>query len=244
MPSAPSCVSRSSRSMWPSRSAQGSVSTPQARRRSSFSGAAAPVWARIVRMLPALRAMRLSGESDALLSGRMRTGFLKPSRRQSSIGSSARTVPAPTQMPLSWPRSWCTKRRASSEVTQRASPSAVAILPSRVIATLSATQGRRVVMYFRKMRFCSRISASSRPASTATPCARRISMPLPPTSGLGSVAPTTTRAMPAARMASVQGGCLPWWQQGSSVTYIVAPAGSSVQAASASRSACRSPYLW
>ena len=43
----------------------------------------------------------------------------------------------------------------------------------------------------------------------------------------------------------MHGGVRPWWQQGSSETYIVAPAGSSVQAASASRSACGSPgALW
>ena len=29
--------------------------------------------------------------------------------------------------------------------------------------------------------------------------------------GSGSVLPITTRRMPAARMASVQGGVLPWW---------------------------------
>ena len=39
----------------------------------------------------------------------------------------------------------------------------------------------------------------------------------------------------------VQGGWRPWWQQGSSVTYIVAPAGDSVQCARALRSACASP---
>ena len=41
------------------------------------------------------------------------------------------------------------------------------------------------------------------------------------------------------------GGLLAWWQQGSSVTYIVAPEGSMparAQLASASRSACSSPY--
>ena len=31
------------------------------------------------------------------------------------------------------------------------------------------------------------------------------------------------RPMPAATTASVHGGVLPWWQHGSSVTYIVAP---------------------
>ena len=62
-------------------------------------------------------------------------------------------------------------------------------------------------------------------------------MPLPSTRGSGSPAPTTTRRMPAARIASTHGGCLPWWQHGSSVTYIVAPRGGAVQFASALRSA-------
>ena len=50
-------------------------------------------------------------------------------------------------------------------------------------------------------------------------------IPFPATRGLGSPDPTTTRAMPASRMASVQGGWRPWWQQGSRVTYMVAPGG-------------------
>ena len=72
---------------------------------------------------------------------------------------------------------------------------------------------------------------------TSTPASRRMATPFPATWGLGSEEPMTTRASFASRMASVQGGCLPWWQQGSRVTYIVAPAGSSVQAARAARSA-------
>ena len=43
-------------------------------------------------------------------------------------------------------------------------------------------------------------------------------MPWPLTRVSGSVAATTTRAMPAAINASVQGGERPQWQQGSSVT--------------------------
>ena len=61
---------------------------------------------------------------------------------------------------------------------------------------------------------------------------------------VGSSEAITTRAIPASRIASVQGGWRPWWAQGSSVTYIVAPAGSSPrarQSSSAARSACRPP---
>ena len=47
--------------------------------------------------------------------------------------------------------------------------------------------------------------------------------------------------MPALTIASVQGGVRPWWQQGSSVTYIVAPIGSATQAPSAATSAWSPP---
>ena len=44
--------------------------------------------------------------------------------------------------------------------------------------------------------------------------------------GLGRSGPEaiTTRARSASTIASLQGGWRPWWAQGSSVTYIVAPA--------------------
>lgn len=50
--------------------------------------------------------------------------------------------------------------------------------------------------------------------------ARRRSAPRPETTGLGSLQANTTRSIPAAMMASVQGGVRlpgPEWQQGSSV---------------------------
>ena len=42
-------------------------------------------------------------------------------------------------------------------------------------------------------------------------------------SGFGSAAAMTTRATPASISASLHGGVRPWWSQGSSVTYTVAP---------------------
>ena len=45
-----------------------------------------------------------------------------------------------------------------------------------------------------------------------------ISAPLPVTWGLGSAIPITTRLIPAARIAWVQGGVRPVWLQGSRVT--------------------------
>ncbi len=172
----------------------------------------------------------------------MRTGCRTlPGRRQFSMGLSAVTVPLPARM-AGWScRSSCTRARAGSPVTQRESPVCVAIFPSSVIAVLKVTHGMRVVIYFRNTRFRWRISSPQTPHSTSMPASRRRAMPCPATRGLGSAMPTTTRAMPSPMTASVQGGVLPWWQQGSSVTYSVAPRADSRQAAKAFRSACGPP---
>ena len=53
-----------------------------------------------------------------------------------------------------------------------------------------------------------RLSAPT-PMSTAIPAACSRAWPAPATSGLGSSSAETTRAMPAAMMASAQGGDLP-----------------------------------
>ena len=69
-------------------------------------------------------------------------------------------------------------------------------------------------------------------------------MPEPATSGSGSSTPTTTRAMPAATIASTHGWVRPWWLQGSSVHTSVAPRAASPARRSASRSACGPPGGW
>ena len=56
--------------------------------------------------------------------------------------------------------------------------------------------------------------------------------------------PTTTRATPAAMIASVQGPVRPVWLHGSSVTYSVAPRAASPAAASATISAWARPGSW
>ena len=80
----------------------------------------------------------------------------------------------------------------------------------------------------RKGWLSSRAAVASSPAanSTSTPPSRRIPGPRPAAFSLGSSEAITTRAIPASRIASTQGGWRPWCAQGSSVTYIVAPAGS------------------
>ena len=179
----------------------------------------------------------------ALESAITLTGLLIPSKRQFSIGSSALTVPIPAIIAIFQPLSSCTNFLDSSPDTHLESPVQAAILPSRVIAHFIVTHGLPDVMYFRKILFCFFSSDSRRPHSTSIPCSLKIATPFPATRGLGSGIPTTTLDIPAAMRASVHGGCLPWWQHGSRVTYIVLPDGSSVHAARASLSACRQPYF-
>jgi hypothetical protein len=53
-----------------------------------------------------------------------------------SSGSSRRNVPAPTITASTVARNWCTARRLSRQLIQRASPPAAATLPSSVTAAL------------------------------------------------------------------------------------------------------------
>ena len=64
---------------------------------------------------------------------------------------------------------------------------------------------------------------AAEPTLTAMPAARSCSTPRPATWGSGSSTAMTTRATPAAMMASVQGGVRPWWAHGSRVVNRVAP---------------------
>ena len=73
-------------------------------------------------------------------------------------------------------RRWVS-RRAGSELTQRDVPSAAALRPSRVVANFQVTKGRRCSTAKVQARLSSRASAASRPPSTSTPAARRVSAP-------------------------------------------------------------------
>ena len=79
--------------------------------------------------------------------------------------------------------------------------------PSSVEASFSVTSGRPVVTRWRKPARTSAASSASTPSSTAIPAARSLATPWPFTRGSGSWAAITTRAMPAAIRASVQGAC-------------------------------------
>ena len=86
-----------------------------------------------------------------------------------------------------------------------------------------------------------RASASISPTSAWMPASVSMDMPPPATSGLGSLIAATTRATPAWISASAHGGVRPWCEQGSSVTYTVAPRAASPAAFSAWTSACGVP---
>src|SRR5690606_26045353 len=94
-------------------------------------------------------------------------------------------------------------------------------------------------------RMCPRVTQSASalrtPRVTEMPAARKRSRPRPATLGSGSSIPTTTRAMPASTRASAQGGVPPWCEQGSNVTYMVAPRARAPARRSASVSACGRP---
>jgi len=70
--------------------------------------------------------------------------------------------------------------------------------------------------------FSSFASISQTPVCTSIPALRNCSMPLPLLCCEGSIVATTTFPNPASIIACVQGLVFPWWQHGSSVTYIVA----------------------
>ncbi len=125
-------------------------------------------------------------------------------------------------------RHWWTRARLCSPEIQGESPGAAEVRPSSDIASFSVTSGNPVRACLRNGWLSSRAAVASSPAasSTSTPPSRRIPGPRPAAFSLGSSEAITTREIPASRIASVQGGCRPVCAQGSSVTYIVAPAGS------------------
>ena len=131
-------------------------------------------------------------------------------------------------------RSVCASAAASPE-EGRAS-NAQEVLPAAASAAAASACMRAMKSAFSVKQAC-----SSQPTATAMPASRSVRMPWPPTSGLGSEQPTTTRATPAATSARLQGGVRPWWLQGSSVTYAVAPAAACPAARRAYTSACGKP---
>ena len=154
---------------------------------------------------------------------RRRAGPLHPAlgrRTSRSVkpGSSAMIVFTPTRIASASWRSFIPSRRASGPVIHFDSPPAVAILPSSVIAAFMVTNGSPVVIQWLNATLISVACPASTPCSTVMPCRLSKRKARPACSGLGSVAATTTREMPAPMMARVQGGMRPLVEQGSSVT--------------------------
>ena len=129
------------------------------------------------------------------------------SGRTLSRASSASSVSAPDSTTLERARKRCTAERAAGPVIHWLSPLAMAVRPSRLIASLTRTNGRPCSMRLMKPMLSSRASASRTPLCTAIPACIRRSRPRPATSGLGSCIAATTRATPAPTSASAHGGC-------------------------------------
>ena len=108
--------------------------------------------------------------------------------------------------------------RAASPVIHWLSPLSSAVRPSRLAAILTRTHGRPCCMRLiqpdvelaRLVFEQADVDLDARPRAAAP---RRCAA-----GGSGSRIAATTRAMPAASSASVQGGVRPVWLQGSSVT--------------------------
>ena len=129
------------------------------------------------------------------------------------------------------PASGATHARLASPEIHCESPLRVATLPSSVIADLNSTSGRPVLGVLAEglVDQAGRVRPPRRrPRPPARPRRAGCPRPRPEACSVGSSEATTTRAMPASTIASVHGGVRPTWQQGSSETYSVAPAGSSV----------------
>jgi len=136
-------------------------------------------------------------------------------------------------------RQRCDIARLCSPEIHCESPVEVATLPSSVIADLNSTCGRPVLANLRNGWLSSRAACAGAPAATSTrmPSSRRMRGRGRGRARSGRPTPPPRARCGPPRSPPCQGGVLPVWQHGSSDTYIVAPAGSSVQAASASRSA-------
>ena len=109
------------------------------------------------------------------------------------------------------------------------------------MAHLATTHGLPAERSFRYGALSLWACFSRTPLCTSRPVARSSASPPPATWGNGSAMAATTRATPAASKARVQGGVLPWWQQGSNVTYMVVPRARDPAIRNASTSACAWP---
>ena len=129
---------------------------------------------------------RLSRRHDFSEPTTMRVAVRGPGGRAVSCGSSASSVPAPTNIPSTRPRIWWTIARDCSLEIHRLSPFVVAIFPSKVIAHFATTQGRFASTKAKYGKLISRASCLSTFTSTAMPASLSCEIPLPATCGNGS----------------------------------------------------------
>ena len=181
-------------------------------------------------------------ESKTTRAGWRTSGIVDVARRQQRVVGERGADPDGDGVGLRAPavheRRGSRGRRSTCE-----SPLAVAVKPSRLTADLSVTSGRPVRACLRKGWF------SSRAAAASAPSAKLDLDPLVAQDARAAAGGLLARVLAAdhhpgdpggERSASVHGGWRPWCAQGSSDTYIVAPAGSfprSRQSASAATSA-------
>ena len=124
-------------------------------------------------------------------------------------GLSANTVPMPVRMAEERALHFCTSRRETSLLIHLLSPLPSAVLPSRLIAVFTLTQGRPLRMRMKNPGLRASASPAIKPVSTARPALRNSIRPWPFTCGLGSADATTMRDTPALNRAPVQGGVRP-----------------------------------
>ena len=181
-----------------------------------------------------LTSLESSGQARLESNTTRRGWWWTPSTRAVSCGSSASAVPMPTATASTCERQRWARRRLPSLEIHCESPVRVATLPverHRRLEEHARAPGARVLAEGLVDAAARRRQLAVGRPSTSTPSSRRIPSPRPEAFSVGSSEATTTRAIPAATIASVQGGVRPWWQQGSSDTYSVAPRRSAPPAA-------------
>ena len=179
--------SKAARSTRPPSLGSSRTSAPAARREErQGSGAPFRVAIRVRAGPPRTRAM---GGVRPRLSTTTRRGWRSaslPPGRAVSNGSSTTTVEEPTRMASTFDRRSWAHSRASGPDTQRESPEAAAIRPSREAANLAMTNGIPFVRCLMNASLMRRASASPSPAWTAMPAASSFRRPPPSTLGSGS----------------------------------------------------------
>ena len=159
----------------------------------------------ISKLLPSRR--RALSAISRRLSNRIRSGWRSHgTSRTVSCGSSAISVPMPVMTAHASARMRCTSRLASAPVIHFDCPFANAVLPSRLAATFSVTQGLPRVTRFRKARNWKRTTFSIKPVSTMMPASLRRECPPPSTPSKGSCTADTTLHTFAATSKSAQAG--------------------------------------